>query len=239
MNKPSNQSAILSPVLATVIAEVLTLPICTVKTRYQNTKNISIPDTVQQLYNQSGIKGFYKASYSAIGSQILSTTSKYFIYSELKHITGRNSNSDLILFGMISGGLSTIISHPFDTIKIHIQMKPVEAIKDIRSQGYKLLYRGYSKSLSKAVIGSSLFFPIYDMTQKRVNNPAISALVSSVISTTILHPIDYLKVRHIYGQELYQSWNPLRYYKGYILNLSRIVPHFIITMTCIEYFNRL
>ena len=64
---------------------------------------------------------------------------------------------------------------------------------------------------------------------------AISAsFMSAIISTTIMHPIDYLKTRHIYGLPLYSGFNPFNYYKGLALNLARIVPHFVITMTTID-----
>jgi len=50
-----------------------------------------------------------------------------------------------------------------------------------------------------------------------------------------MHPVDYLKTRHMAGLNLYSGWNPLIYYRGLSINLMRIVPHFMITMGVIEW----
>ena len=39
--------------IATAIAEVATLPICTIKTNYQNTNSTSIIQTIKNIYNQN------------------------------------------------------------------------------------------------------------------------------------------------------------------------------------------
>lgn len=108
---------------------------------------------------------------------------------------------------------------------------------EFKNHGFKLLYRGYSKSFSKTCIGSSLFFPVYDYANNKFNSPLYASLFSAVISTLIIHPVDYLKTRHVYGLPIYQGWHPSIYYKGLSLNLMRIVPHFMIVMTTIDYLN--
>jgi hypothetical protein len=138
---------------------------------------------------------------------------------------------------MFSGIASSVITHPFDAIKIHLQMG-TSFVPEIRRHGYLIMYRGYSKTFSKVCVGSSLFFPIYDHSKMYFGNNFLASITSSVISTFIMHPIDYLKTRHIYGLPLYQGWNPLIYYKGLLLNMARIVPNFVIIMTSIEYFKK-
>lgn len=218
--------------IATTIAEIITLPICTIKTNYQNTSSQSITNLVKKMYYQNGIKVFYAASPAAILSQVISTSTKYTLYQLLEDQNFKYSNK--IFNGMASGIISSLITHPLDCIKIHLQMS-TPFIPELRKNGFGLFYRGYSKTFSKVCVASSLFFPIYDYANNIFHNSFYASVSSSIISTTIMHPIDYLKTRHIYGLPLYQGWNPMIYYKGLVLNLARIVPHFVIVMTTIDF----
>lgn len=216
---------ILTSAVATIVAELVTLPICTIKTNYQNS-DLGLVAEIKKLC-ASGIKSFYRASIPAVMSQILSTSTKYSLYRELC------CRSDWkILNGAISGVLSTLVTHPFDFIKIHWQMNK-SATSVIKKEGVSVIYRGYSKSFSKALIGSSLFYPLYDWSKEITGNALSASFMSVVVSTTIMQPIDYLKNRHIYGNSLY-SGGVRQYFRGYSMALARIVPHFIITMMCID-----
>lgn len=215
---------------ATAIAELLTLPICTIKTNFQNVQdmksNPSIIGITRDIYKRGGIKPFYAASFPAIGGQIFSTTSKYTLYRYL------DSNTDYpiknkFLNGMTAGLISSLFTHPMDVFKVHLQMNQ-------KIEGINMIYRGYSKTFTKIAISSSLFFPVYDNIKAKIDNPYLSAGCSGVIACVIMHPVDYLKTRHMSGLSLYAGWNPLIYYRGLSINLLRIVPHFVITMGVIE-----
>ncbi len=221
--------------IATCIAELITLPICTIKTYYQNTLSNSITKTTKEIYYKNGIKSFYKASFSAISSQIISTSSKYILYKYLEDMNLRYSNK--FINGGIAGIISTIVTHPLDTIRVHQQMQK-NFISELKNQGLKLFYRGYSKSFTKIIIGNSLYFPLYDYSLNFFENNSYSFILagftSSLFTTIIIHPIDYFKTRQIYGNKLYYGINPFNYYKGLTINLIRVVPHFIITMYLID-----
>lgn len=219
--------------LATIVSELATLPICTIKTNYQNTNSISILNTTKQLYQTNGLKAFYQSSLPAIGSQMISTSSKFVFYKYLeeKNICNKFVN------GGFAGLISTILTHPLDSIKIHHQMNK-SIVSEIKKFGIKVFYRGYSKTISKIIVSSSLFFPLYDHFLDYVKKQnikydyVIASGLSGFVTTLITHPIDYLKTRHIYGHaNLFESTNIFDYYKGLSLNLMRIVPSFIITMS--------
>nr|QZX42720.1 mitochondrial carrier [Mimivirus sp.] len=231
----SNQNNIINSAIATGIAEIMTLPICTIKTNYQNTNSTSMYQTIKHIYNQGGIQAFYRASPAAIMSQIFSTSSKYFLYKWFEKQNIPYSNK--ILNGLMSGIISSLLTHPIDTIKIHLQMN-ANLKNEFKIHGPKLLYRGYSKTFGKAAIGSCLFFPIYDKIYENIGNSLTASMMSAIISATIMQPLDYLKTRHIYGLSLYQGYNIKYYYKGLFLNLFRVVPHFMIVMTTIDYLNK-
>lgn len=218
---------------ATIVAEVATLPICTIKTLYQNTKSVNIFDTAKTLYQKKGIIGFYNSSIPALLSQILSTGSKYVIYQKLN----KDYNINKGLSGIGSGLLGSLVTHPFDTIKIHQQMG-TSFLSAFKEANYNplMLWSGYSKTVLKYSVGGLCFLPIFEYCQKKVNTPT-AAFISAVASTTICQPFDYMKVRQIYGLPIFNN-NPMyisQYYKGLSLNLSRVVPHFTISMVIVDY----
>lgn len=240
-SRGTNLANLINSAVATMVAELATLPICTVKTNYQNTSGFSILETIKKIYNKDGIIGFYRASLPTISSQVVSTSSKFMLYRWFE-----NSNlpyTNKIVNGVLAGITSTLFTHPLDYIKVHWQMnKPV--FQDIKEHGLKVLYRGYSKTVSKVILSSSLFFPLYDTFASQLQRrgiehwAALSAFGAAFVATLIMHPIDYLKTRHIYGQTLYQGLNPKPYYKGLTLNLARVVPHFTIVMGLVEVLNK-
>ena len=235
--------------ISTVIAELATLPICTVKTQYQNTSGASVGATISRLYNSHGISAFYKASVPAILSQTFSTSSKYVVFrylqaKEVKFVQDPSmSFVNKMLQGVIAGVTSSLMTHPIDAVKIHWQMrKPFVPV--LKTEGPHVLYRGYRRTLGKIVVSSAMFFPMYEsfLTNTEKSNlslpvrSVLSSAASASIATIVMQPLDYRKTRELYGLDtkipLWQSGKAL--YKGMGLNLARVVPHFVITMTLIE-----
>ena len=229
--------------LSASIAEIITLPICTIKTNYQNTNSSSIVSTTKNIYNSKSIRGFYNSSVPAVCGQAFSTSSKYTLYRYFESIEGEYSKKYYvkILNGLAAGITSSLITHPIDTMKVSLQMGNSFSsyMSEFRQLGAKLIYRGYSKTFIKVLSSAAFFLPIYDIIRSKQYNPFVSAFLSAVISTTIMHPVDYLKTRHIANLPLFHGYNPITYYKGYSLNLARIVPHFILMMYFIDRFERL
>lgn len=235
MNLRDTSHHIVSSTVGTVSAELATIPICTLKTFCQNTEKISLNKAIVSIYRERGIRGFYSASAASICSQTLTSCSKYVSYRVLNnHIDSK------ILCGFISGVLMTPITHPIDVCRVHLQMG-----SKIPFHSPSLMYRGYTKTISKSLVGSVLFLPIYDVVKEYSHNSFISGISSAVISSTIIHPLDLLKTRHMFGQSLIPSnWKPISiikfYYRGLALNLMRIVPHFTIMMSTIDFvYNKL
>ncbi len=101
-------------------------------------------------------------------------------------------------------------------------------------------YQGYSKTFGKVIVGSSLFFPIYDyLNQDRQWEAVPSALTTAFISTTVMQPLDYAKTRQMFGLLHLDRTQQVKsiianYYKGILLNYARILPHFTIVMVVID-----
>lgn len=232
---------LISSSISTAIAEIITLPICTIKTNYQtNLNHKSIFNVYNDIKTTRGFYGFYDASAFAIISQIASTATKFTFYSYIKKYrnTDQKDIKNNIINGAIGGSIASVFSHPFDVLKIHKQTnKPF--IQEFKNVGPSLMYRGWSKSLTKNILLTSIVFPFYDFYKSKFNNPIIAAGLSASTATLVIHPIDYLKVRHISNQPLYPSFGNMSnyfkyYYRGVHVNLMRVVPHFIITMVITE-----
>lgn len=241
--KTTNFINLLCAVPAVAIAELVTLPICTIKTNFQNTTHTTLWQTIKHIYAYGGWKAFFRASYPAVLSQTFSTSSKYVSYRYISslNLLGDNPICNSILSSILSGIGSSLVTHPMDFIKIHYQMceKQNETVwkKIVDSRG-KSLYNGYSKTFGKVVLGSILFFPMFDYFHTKTSNAVLSSALTAILATIIIHPVDFLKTRQIYGLDIFRGVTSMTtyYYKGLTANMARIVPHFIITMSLVEYF---
>jgi hypothetical protein len=221
--------------IGAAVAEIITLPICTVKTNYQNSGKKTIWGTVGAIWGKHGIVGFYNAMPSAVGAQVVSSGSKFVIYRGLTRRLGDDPTwHGRLLCGTASGILSTLLTHPLDVMKIHVQMQ-ASFRKELKAVGPRLFYRGYTKSFNKVLVASTLYMPLYDICKEKIGNPVGAALVSGLIATSVTHPIDYMKTRATYGLSYWAGWNPIRYYRGFTLNICRILPHFVIMMNTIDF----
>ena len=152
-NNKNNINNLISSSVGTCAAEILTLPICTTKTNYQkDLTQKSIVNVAKQIYKTKGVYGFFNSSFSAVGSQIVSTSSKYTFYQMIKNMrnTEKHDIKNNIINGGCAGVLASIFSHPFDVVKIHHQTSE-SFIKSLKKNGPMLFYRGYSKSIYKKI----------------------------------------------------------------------------------------
>ena len=222
---------IIPSVLGTLTAEILTLPICTVKTIYQNNKLLSIYQTINLIIKNSGYKGFIQASLPAIASQIISTSTKYSFYTIIKE-KRKTKSTDLLsnsINGMLGGVLGSIFSHPVDVWKNYLQRNEVFNWKSLN---LKLYYQGYSASIYKNIVLYSCLFPIYDYYKTKFNSIYISSICTTLTVSLIIQPFDYyktVKMAGINNKILLKDFS-----RGFGLLLARSIPHFLITMTITE-----
>ena len=222
---------IVPSVLGTLTAEILTLPICTVKTIYQNNKLLSIYQTINLIIKNSGYKGFIQASRPAIASQIISTSTKFSFYTIIKE-KRKTESTDLLsnsINGMLGGILGSIFSHPVDVWKNYLQRNEVF---DWKSFNRKLYYQGYSASIYKNIVLYSCLFPIYDYYKTKFNSIYVSSICTTLTVSLLIQPFDYyktVKMAGINNKILLKDFS-----RGFGLLLARSIPHFLITMTITE-----
>lgn len=235
MTTENKTNLIFITAFSTLVAELLTLPICTIKTNYQTSQMTTIR-TIKHIYSNYGLKGFIMASNPAIISQMVSTTSKFTIYEQMKKIRKTNEKNifDNAINGMIGGIIGCTITHPIDVWKIYNQRG--ESIKDLYSKSIKEnnliknFYSGYTGSLSKNIILYSMLFPLNDYFKNKFNNIFISAPLTTICISTVLQPFDYYKTVVISGQK------PQYFFRGMHLMVARSIPHFSLTMFLIDFF---
>lgn len=126
----------LSGCIGASIAEIVTLPVCTVKTCYQSGNFRSYIETVRQIYQRGRILDFYRASISA---QIFTSAYKITVFNYLKSRI-LNEKSQNIYYLMTAGIISSItcllFTHPLDYFRVSLQVRRQIHLRDI--------YKGYN-----------------------------------------------------------------------------------------------
>ncbi len=234
---------ILSSAFGTFIAEIVTIPICTLKTVYQNNPKFTIINAYKHIYHQnSSYRGFFQASCPAIISQIISTSSKYSAYEYIKSVRGHSEKGDIFnnsINGIIGGFVGSIVTHPFDLWKNFVQRNESYfhhlRFHSIYKDQFIIngLYQGYSGSLAKNVILYASLFPLLDFYESKTNHFWLASVATTVSVSLIIQPFDYYKVVKMGGFKLKNIQNPMR---GFTLLLARSIPHLFITMSITKYF---
>ncbi len=231
--------------IGSFVAEIITLPICTVKTVYQNEPNLTIKDTIKKIYGQGGYKGFYQATIPAIISQVASTSIKFGLYEKIKSVrkTEKDDIMNNAINGMLGGLIGSVFTHPIDVWKNYNQRNLSyinELNKYMKGEEWKklpknLLYAGYSGSIGKNVALYSTLFPIYDFYSKMLEKTELkehkylSSIGTTLTVSLIIQPFDYYKTVKMANNQT------VHYSRGLFLMIARSIPHFMITMNITEY----
>ncbi len=215
-NKTLNN--IINSAIGTLVAEIVTLPICTLKTVYQNNPTFTILDTYKHIYyyGQSHTKhpsyrGFFQASSPAIISHIVSTSSKYSAYEFIKNIRNKN---------IIENNTNIVVEK--------------NNSKNIKSFIINGLYQGYSGSIAKNIVLYASLFPLLDYYQSLTPHFWLASLGTTLSVSLLIQPFDYYKVISMANNEGKIIKNPFR---GFSLLLARSIPHLFITMSLTKFLN--
>lgn len=245
VNQPNNYTSLyincFSSCVGTLLAEIATLPACTVKTIYQNNKSLTIPETIRTIIKTQGTRGFFTASSPAIITQVLSTSSKFTLYEKIKQIR-KTENSNWIdnsINGIISGLTGSLITHPFDVWKnfsqrnenywVYLKNLSRQSLGEFIKLG---LYPGYTGSIGKNIALYSTLFPLNDWYKSKFDSVYISAPLTTLTVSLIVQPFDYYKVVKIAGNK------PSQPFRGFTLMLARNIPHFTITMCVADWIGK-
>jgi hypothetical protein len=181
----------------------------------------------------TGYRGFVQASYPAILSQIISTSTKYSFYNYLKDLRETKSNDFVSnsINGMLGGIFGSVFSHPIDVWKNYLQRNEIFPWKNLN---LKLCFQGYSASIYKNLVLYSCLFPIYDYYKIKFDSIYLSSICTTITVGIIIQPFDYYKTVKMSGLVSTRKIKLSDFTRGFGLMLARSIPHFLITMIVTE-----
>ena len=115
--------------------------------------------------------------------------------------------------GFTMGFIRSIISHPFEMLKLKTQM-------NIKDNIFKNLFKGIHLSIVTNSFERGIQFYYFKQINEKLNNILLSSLYSSLISTTISLPYNIILLKkNILNKSIYISKNTL--FKSSALEYSR------------------
>ncbi|XP_016982233.2 mitochondrial dicarboxylate carrier [Drosophila rhopaloa] len=195
-------------------------PIDIVKTHMQiQKKKRSIYATALNIHKLRGFLGFYDGFSAAILRQITSTNIRFIVYEAGKkmHLVDENAYLGKIILGCAAGLCGSVCGVPTDLINVRMQTDMKDEpnkrrnykhvfdgfVRIPREEGWMTLYKGGSVAVLKASLGTCSQIALYDIikTEVRKNTSVndgvplhfLTSLATSIISSTITHPLDVVK----------------------------------------------
>jgi len=160
--------------VAGIINVISTLPIWVVNTRMQLDTSKTLKQQLLTVYNDEGIKGFYKG---IIPSLILVSNPavQFMVFERLKSFLlnrgGRKrlSATDAFLLGAMAKFVATLVTFPYLLVKSRLQAKGTQGVvkyagfvdavtKIFTAEGVLGFYKGINTKLVQTVLGAAFMF---------------------------------------------------------------------------------
>lgn len=147
-----------------------------------------------------------------------------------------------IIGATAAGCASTILGHPLDTIKVHLQTQKAASPKSttgsifqvardlVRSEGPMVFWRGMGPPLFNAILMNTVMFSVFHKVQELSgHNSLLAGLISGIVTACISTPTDYIKIQsQLYGidslsvlkKNIIRS-QPTVLFRGHVANLGR------------------
>ena len=143
-------------------------------------------DTINKIYNQEGLMGFYRGLHISLMSVVPGIGLNLMIYELLKGFFSNNNQIILSMymfmgFGAISSLISCTTLYPAQLLQTRVIMNAIlnnyvktdiKAIiqQTIKNEGIKGFYKGYFPAISKMVLGNAIGFGVYEQSKKHLIN---------------------------------------------------------------------
>jgi len=159
------------------------------------------------------LKDYYRGGYAALPSAITKNSIILPVYLKAKEKT----ESDII-----AGGLAGLAASPtqyiFDFMKIKKQTYQKYEMKDMLSN------RGKGATLTRELVGFSLYFKAYYYCKEKGISPVIGGAISGMSLWGLLYPLDTIKTRQISQNiSLKDAYIQGKYYRGFGICITREV----------------
>lgn len=166
--KKENTPTFVNSYLAGAVGTWFGTPLYTLKVRQQVTRNLSLPECVKLVYQEKGLRGFWRGYYASLGRN-MELCIQFPLFEKLKM-----SGLDNFTAAFIAKFVSSCITFPFDTIRT-IQRsgnyKPfTEIVKDVylaeQSGGLRGFWRGYAPYAIRSVPASAITLGVYGIFRR-------------------------------------------------------------------------
>jgi solute carrier family 25 carnitine/acylcarnitine transporter 20/29 len=167
----------------------------------------------QQSWRGLMLKDYYRGSLAALPSAITKNSIILPVYMLGKKYT----DSDII-----AGGLAGLAASPtqyiFDFMKIKKQTYQKYEMKDMLSN------RGKGATLTRELVGFSLYFKAYYYCKEKGISPVIGGAISGMSLWGLLYPLDTIKTRQISQNISFKdAYVQGKYYNGFGICMTRAV----------------
>mmetsp|Transcript_9317 Transcript_9317/g.34474 ORF Transcript_9317/g.34474 Transcript_9317/m.34474 type:complete len:320 (-) Transcript_9317:1656-2615(-) len=166
---------------ARTLAGTVTCPILVVKTRFEFSakddalRTKSTFGTLKHIYQMEGMRGLFKGWSPTIARDVPYAGLFLVFYSQMKHLilTAAPSLHEhdswvTLPSGAVAGGMSTILTHPFDVVRTRMQLNPkangvIPTFSYlVREEGVSSLLRGVTSRVVKRSASSALSWALYE-----------------------------------------------------------------------------
>jgi hypothetical protein len=152
------------------------------------------------------------------------------------------SSQHHILGSAVAGFASTLLGHPLDVIKAHLQtnVELRSSYQVLRELQFRGLFRGITPPLFNAILMNTVMFSVFDEVNTIYRDPLVAGLLSGFATAMISTPTDYVKIqaqlheksiRSLIRQTSFLSW-----YGGHLANLAR---EGVFTMTYLGLYHKI
>lgn len=132
-----------------------------------------------------------------------------------------------------AGIVTTVVGHPLDTIKVHLQTNPSlkstwQATTSLLHN--KALFRGILPPLINAIVMNTVMFSVFAGIKKGIGDDSLSSalvagLASGFVTAFISTPTDAIKIQSqltgLSTRTVLKSASPTRLFRGHGINLAR------------------
>lgn len=233
-------------------ASSIVYPIDVIKIHYQIDRNITIKESIKNIYKEKGVRGFYRG----ISSQYMTYPIFFSIFFQSKQLSSEYPNFTQNKFlnefrnNFTASCLASLISNPFYVTKQRFQISGkityFQLLNNIyKKEGLKALLKGYpATTLTNTKICFQLMWTDYMRYKQDYNIILASALPKTIISG-IYYPFD--RIRGIQrlpynnkgllkvASEIYQKEGLRGFYRGLSIYTLFTLPNYVIMMTIRDY----
>jgi solute carrier family 25 carnitine/acylcarnitine transporter 20/29 len=210
----------ISGAVAGVVGTSLGYPLDSIKTRIQTDprKYSSMTQSLRTIIKEEGILGLYRGLLSPMISLIILNTMNFSVYSKSMTSLGldysytiREFEPRVLIAGCTSGFFASIVSTPFELVKIQMQLNHGKdnikiqnsastAYSIINKYGLSSLYRGHKINTIREMVFLATYFGMYEHTKSLFSSNlptnisiVIAGGLSGSIGWIISFPLDCIK----------------------------------------------